>query len=68
VEDLGGVERHWVTDNCYFDFPRHEEPQLIPGPRVRPMFCKPPPGAGTDAFKTLRPGYLTPPPAAGEKR
>jgi hypothetical protein len=68
VEDLGGVERHWVTDSCYFDFPRHEEPQLIAGPRVRPMFCKPPPGGGTDVFKKLTPGYLTPPQSASEKR
>jgi hypothetical protein len=64
VEQLDEVERHWVTDNCYFDFERHPEHPLIAGPQVMTRTCKPPVTGGTDMFRKLAPGYLTPPPAS----
>jgi hypothetical protein len=69
VEQFDEIERHWVTDNCFYDFDRHPDPSLIPGPRVKQILrCKPPPSGGTDMFKKMRPGYLTSPPAAPDKR
>jgi hypothetical protein len=55
-----GGEDFWVTDNCYFDFPR-----LMPTPHAAGEFhlltptCKPPPtGGGSVMFKDLTPEYL----------
>lgn len=55
-----GGEDFWVTDNCYFDFPR-----LPPLPHAAGEFhlltpvCKPPPtGGGGNMFQALRPEYM----------
>lgn len=61
VEVLDGTERHWVTDYCYFDIPRHPVIEDMPGPKTMSRFCVAPGSGGTDMFKKLRPGYLTPP-------
>lgn len=61
VEQVNGAERHWVTDQCYFDSQRHPEPVPIAGPKLSSLFCKPDPGGGSDVFKHLRPDYLKPP-------
>lgn len=53
--------RFWVTDNCYYDFPRG----LPPPPRMAGEIhlmtptCKPPPtGGGNHVFEDLKPEYL----------
>jgi hypothetical protein len=64
-----GGSRFWVTDNCYYDFPRG----LPPPARMAGEFhlmtptCKPPPtGGGGKMFEALKPENLrTPPPAPG---
>lgn len=65
-----GGSRFWVTDNCYYDFPRG----LPPPPRLAGEFhlmtptCKPPPtGGGDKMFDDLKPQYLRAPPAAPDK-
>jgi len=65
----GNSERHWVTDNCYFEFDRSapRAPNL-PGARVNPLKCKPPPtGGGEHMFDQLKPGYLKNPPEPAKR-
>jgi hypothetical protein len=65
-----GGSRFWVTDNCYYDFPRG----LPPPPRMTGEFhlmtptCKPPPtGGGGKMFDDLKPEALRTPPMAPAK-
>lgn len=65
-----GGSRFWVTDNCYYDFPRG----LPPPPRLAGEFhlmtptCKPPPtGGGDKMFEDLKPESLRTPPGAPAK-
>jgi hypothetical protein len=56
-----GGEVFWVTDDCYYDFPRAALLSHAAGEfHLMTLDCKPPPtGGGTDMFKELTPKYLT---------
>jgi len=61
----GGTERHWVTDNCYFEFPRGAPPPppMAGDIKMNGLRCKPDPtGGGEHMFDHLKPEYLKPPP------
>ena len=62
-----GGERFWVSDNCYFDFPRHPPlPHAAGEFHLLTRECKPPPtGGGSELFKDLSPDYLKASPSAG---
>lgn len=68
VEEVEGAERHWVTDDCYYDFERLPAPKEMPGPKTMSLHCKAPATGGTDMFRQQRPGYLTAPPQAAPPR
>lgn len=68
VEQLPGVERHWVTDQCYFDIERLPVPKEMPGPKTMTRFCVRPGTAGADMFKGQRPAYMTAPQPPREKQ
>jgi hypothetical protein len=56
--------RFWVTDNCYYDFPRGFPPSRMAGEfHLRTRTCKPPPtGGGEHMFEELKPESLRTPP------
>jgi hypothetical protein len=60
VETFDDGERHWISDNCYFDFDRRpSEPTQASDLRVQAVRCKPPPtGGGANMFKDLYPKVL----------
>jgi hypothetical protein len=55
-----GGENFWVTDDCYYDFPRTAPLTHAAGEfQLLTPVCKPPPtGGGADMFKDVTPGYL----------
>ena len=61
--------RYWVSDNCYYDFPRGFPPSRMAGEfHLATPTCKPAPtGGGDKMFEDLKPGYLRNPPQAPTK-
>jgi len=62
-----GGSRFWVTDNCYYDFPRGLPPpsRLAGEFHLLTRICKPTPtGGGGKMFDDLKPQYLRPSPPA----
>jgi hypothetical protein len=55
-----GGEIFWVTDDCYYDFPRAAPLTHAAGEfQLLTPVCKPPPtGGGADMFKDMTPEYL----------
>lgn len=55
-----GGEIFWVTDDCYYDFPRAAPLTHAAGEfQLTTPVCKPPPtGGGAEMFKDLTPEYL----------
>jgi hypothetical protein len=60
VETFDDGERHWISDNCYFDFDRRPvDSTLASDLRVQTVRCKgQPTGGGASMFKDLVPKYL----------
>jgi hypothetical protein len=62
-----GGTRFWVTDNCYFDFPRGTPPPRLAGEfHLLTRQCKPAPtGGGDRMFEDMTPDSLRKLPAVG---
>jgi len=67
VDDDGQV--FWISDNCYYEFPRGGPPFPLEFRRPRLPACKPPPtGGGSNLFEDLTPPYLKRPPTPAAPR